>query len=71
MDDGRLGHGRSREAVVGDLVMCIDSARREQFIALVLDKSISVYKLQSLNTGDIIFWPESATFLWQSKMKKA
>ena len=53
MDTGRLGHRRSRkQATVGDIVVCIDAARTDdrghsrKFIGLVLDKSITVYKIQ-------------------------
>lgn len=69
-----LGYGRIREQPkVGDLVICLDSVRKDEnghtrrFLALVLDKSISVYKLQLINDGRVIYWPESATYLWRSK----
>ncbi len=72
MDDGRLGHGRSREAAkVGDLVICIDEVRldhashQRRFVGLVLDKSISVYKIKIVDSGEIIYWPQSATYLWK------
>ena len=72
MDDGRLGPGRPHEqASVGDLVVCIDTARVDthghtrRFIGLVLDKSITVYKIQVVDTGDIFYWPENATYLWK------
>ena len=73
MDDGRLGYGRSKAATVGDLVICVDEARRfdhvahkpKRFIGLVLDKSITVYKILVVGTGEQIYWPEDATILWK------
>ena len=72
MVDGRLGQGRSREhASVGDLVVCIDVARVDihghtrRFIGLVLDKSITVYKIQIVDSGKEIYWPMTATYLWK------
>ena len=72
MDTGRLGHGRSRkQATVGDIVVCIDTARTDdhghsrKFIGLVLDKSITVYKIQVVDTGQIFYWPQAGTFLWK------
>ena len=72
MDTGWLGHTRFRkQAEIGDLVVCVDSARTDRyghaqkFIGLVLDKSITVYKIQVVDTGDIFYWPESATYLWK------
>ena len=74
MDDGRLGHGRtSKRPSIGDLVICVDVARRDAnggrrtFIGLVLDKSITVYKIQVLDTGQNIYWPMEATCLWKEK----
>ena len=74
MDISRLGHRRvSKEAAIGDLVVCVDEARPhdipsihpKRFIGLVLDKSITVYKIQVVDTGEEIYWPESATYLWK------
>ena len=76
MDAGWLGYGRIRkEATIGDLVICVDDARRhdkdtsrdhpKRFIGLVLDKSTTIYKIQVLDTGEEVFWPESATYLWK------
>ena len=72
MVDGRLGQGRSREhASVGALVVCIDVARVDihghtrRFIGLVLDKSITVYKIQIVDSGKEIYWPMTATYLWK------
>jgi hypothetical protein len=72
VDNGRLGQGRTREqASVGDLVVCVDVAIKDinghnrRFIGLVLDKSITVYRIQVVDTGDVIYWPESATYLWK------
>lgn len=72
MDTGRLGQGRSRkEALVGDLVVCIDTICLDpdnysrRFIGLVLDKSITVCKIQVLDTGKTVYWPIEAMFLWK------
>ena len=74
MDDGRLGYGRTtKDASVGDLVICVDVAKRDvnggkrTFVGLVLDKSITIYKIQVLDTGQDIYWPMSATYLWKEK----
>ncbi len=68
MDHGRLGQGRTRKkASIGDLVVCVDVARKDvnghnrRFIGLVLDKSITVYKLQIVDSGKEIYWPMTAT----------
>jgi hypothetical protein len=67
-----LGPGRAREqASVGDLVVCIDAARADvhghtiKFIGLVLDKSLTVYKIQIVDSGKEIYWPMTATYLWK------
>ncbi len=72
MDHGRLGQERTRkQASIGDLVVCVDTAKKDahghnrKFIALVLDKSITVYKLQVVDTGQIFYWPQAGTFLWK------
>ena len=72
MDHGRLGQGRLRkQASVGDLVVCIDTARVDEhghtrrFIGLVLDKSITVCKIQVVGSGEEIYWPMTATYLWK------
>lgn len=74
MGNGRLGQGRSRkQAAIGDLVVCVDIAKRDAnggkrtFVGLVLDKSISVYKIQVLDTGQEKYWPMDATYLWKEK----
>jgi hypothetical protein len=52
-------------------VVCVDTAKKDahghnrKFIALVLDKSITVYKLQVVDTGQIFYWPQAGTFLWK------
>ncbi len=68
----RLGQRRPRkEASVGDLVVCVDSIRRDRnnhsqrFIGLVLDKSITVYKIKIVDSGKVIYWPQSETHLWK------
>ncbi len=72
MDDGWLGQGRARkQASVGDLVVCVDVAKKDinghnrRFIGLVLDKSITVYRIQVVDSGKELYWPESATYLWK------
>ena len=72
MDTGRLGQGRLRkQASVGDLVICVDTAKKgagghnQRFIGLVLDKSITVYKIQIVDSGEEIYWPMTATYLWK------
>ena len=74
MDIRWLGHKRVRkEAAIGDLVVCVDEARQydvpsihpKRFIGLVLDKSITVYKIQVIETGKETYWLMSATFLWK------
>ena len=60
-------------AHIGDLVICVDYAKRDvnggkrTFIGLVLDKSITVYRIQILDTGQEIYWPMTATYLWKEK----
>ena len=61
------------EATIGDLVICVDEARRQdlnpaepkRFIGLVLDKSITVYRIQVVDSGKEIYWPMTATYLWK------
>jgi DNA-binding cell septation regulator SpoVG len=72
VDSGRLGQGRSKEdASIGDIVVCIDAARVDahghvrRFIGLVLDKSITVYRIQVMDSGKEIYWPMTATYLWK------
>ena len=67
-----MGQGRTRKkASIGDLVVCVDVARKDvngnnrRFIGLVLDKSITVYKIQVVDSGEKIFWPMTATYLWK------
>ena len=69
-----MGYGRtSKNATVGDLVICVDVAKRDAnggrrtFVGLVLDKSITIYKIQVLDTGQYIYWPMDATYLWKEK----
>ncbi len=60
-----------QQATIGDLVVCLDMARKDQyghnrkFVGLVLDKSITIYKIQVVATGEELFWPETATYLWK------
>jgi len=69
-----LGYGRTtKDASVGDLVICVDVAKRNAnggrrtFVGLVLDKSITIYKIQVLDTGQDVYWPMDATYLWKEK----
>ena len=60
-----------RDADVGDLVICVDYAKRgayggkKTFVGLVLDKSITIYKILVLDTGLKTYWPMTATYLWK------
>ena len=72
MDTGRLGQRRTRKhASIGDLVICVDYALKDihghnrRFVGLVLDKSITVYKILIVETGQEAYWPQSATYLWK------
>ena len=72
MDARWLGHtGPRKQAAIGDLVVCIDTARLDdhghsrRFIGLVLDKSITVYKIQVVDSGKEIYWSMTATYLWK------
>ena len=72
MDYGRLGQRRARkQASIGDIVVCIDVAKKDanghnrRFIGLVLDKSVTTYRIQVVASGEEIYWPESATYLWK------
>ena len=67
-----MGQKRARkQAAIGDLVVCVDTARKDfhghnaRFIGLVLDKSITVYKIQVVDSGKEIYWPMTATYLWK------
>ena len=69
-----MGYGRTtKDASVGDLVICVDVAKRNAnggrrtFVGLVLDKSITIYKIQVLDTGQDVYWPMDATYLWKEK----
>ena len=69
-----MGYGRTtKDASVGDLVICVDVAKRNAnggrrtFVGLVLDKSITIYKIQVLDTGQNVYWPMDATYLWKEK----
>ena len=72
MGYGRLGPGRPRkQASIGDLVVCVDAARKDEyghnrrFVGLILDKSITVYRIKIVDTGKEIYWPAEATYLWK------
>lgn len=72
MGNGRLGHVRSKiQPTIGDIVICVDPARSSfsalprRFVGLVLDMSITVCKIQVLDTGKTVYWPLEAMFLWK------
>jgi len=67
-----VGHRRLRQqAQVGDLVVCVDVAKKDtlglkrRFIGLVLDKSITIYRIQVVDSGEQLYWPATATYLWK------
>ena len=37
----------------------------KRFVGLVLDKSITVCKIQVVDTGEELYWPLTATYLWK------
>lgn len=72
MGNGRMGQSRSKiQPIIGDIVVCLDPARSQfsvlpsRFVGLVLDKSITVCKIQVLDTGKTVYWPIEAMFLWK------
>ena len=78
MGAGRLGHERARtKPLIGDLVVCVDESRRhdlnpdnpKRFIGLVLDKSITVYRILVVDTGEEVYWPEDTIYLWKEGTK--
>ena len=67
-----MGQSRSKiQPIIGDIVVCLDPARSHgsafprRFVGLVLDKSITVCKIQVLDTGKTVYWPIEAMFLWK------
>ena len=67
-----MGQERIRkQASIGDLVICVDTAKKDavghsrKFIGLVLDKSITIYKILVIDTGEKTYWPMTATYLWK------
>ena len=73
MGNGRLGHSRfNREPEIGDLVVCVDlawsahSSYPQRFIGLVLNKSITICKIQALESAKILYWPLDAMSLWRA-----
>ena len=74
MDSRWVGNnGFKKQASVGDLVICVDRVRckdyqsryPKRFIALVLDKSLKVYKIKVVGTGEEFYWPSEACYLWK------
>ena len=69
-----LSHRNDRKkAEVGDIVICLNNngiisytpTETKRFIGLVLDKSITIYRIQVVDSGKELYWPESATYLWK------
>ena len=72
MDNRWLGQRRFRkQPEIGDLVICIDVAKKDavdhnkRFVGLVLDKSITICKIQVVDTGEELYWPLTAIYLWK------
>ena len=64
-------YGLKKQASIGDLVICVDTAKKDihghtqRFIGLVLDKSVTVYRIQVVDSGKELYWPMTATYLWK------
>ena len=77
MDDGRLGHGRSRKSPInaGDLVICQDPALRAddgamlECVGLVLDTSLTIWHIQVLESSKIRYFPLATTYLYEEGIK--
>jgi len=72
MGNGRLGYRRSKkQPEVGDLVVCINltsfmqTSLPDRFVGLVLNKAITVCKIQVVESGRIIFWQLDNMMLWK------
>ena len=69
-----MGYRRAAgTATIGEIVICVDHMRQRdvdlpfptKFIGLVLDKSVTIYKILVLDSGQEIYWPVSSTYLWK------
>ena len=69
-----MGHRRAAgSATIGEIVICVDHMRQQdvdlpfptKFVGLVLDKSITVCRIQVVDSGEEIYWPMTATYLWK------
>jgi hypothetical protein len=76
MGNGRMEHARPKiQPTIGDIVICLDPARSkfsnhpQRFVGLVLDKSITVCKVQILKSGKVVYWPVDAMFLWKEGIR--
>jgi len=70
MGFNRMGNrGTHRDASIGDLIICVDAShipvQNKKFVALVLDMSLSIYRIQVLKTGEERHWPKTAAYLWK------
>ena len=58
-------------ASIGDIVICLDpplegeSRHTRRFVGLVIDKTHTMYIIRVLETGQIISWPLTETYLWK------
>ena len=69
-----MGYGRSRKAPinVGDLVICHDTALRRTedgtvvtCVGLVLDTSLTICKIQVIESSKIMYFPLATTYLYE------
>ena len=72
MGNGRLGHRRTKkQPEIGDLVICLNptilvqSSLPKRFVGLVLNKAITVCKIQVVESGRIVFWQLDNIMLWK------
>ena len=72
MGNGWLGHRRTKkQPEIGDLVICLNPANfmhaslPSRFVGLVLNKAITVCKIQVVESGRIIFWQLDNMMLWK------
>ena len=72
MGNGRLGHRRTKkQPEIGDLVTCINPSNfmhaslPSRFVGLVLNKAITVCKIQVVESGRIVFWQLDNIMLWK------
>jgi hypothetical protein len=72
MGNGRLGHRRTKkQPEVGDLVVCLNptsflhASLPKRFVGLVLNKAITICKIQVVESGRIVFWQLDNMMLWK------